>query len=333
MSKSTTKIALTLGDPRGVGPEIVADVLADAERTRRMAITVFGDPSILEEALRLRRHPRLSQLSCDIVAVTNDPEWRRWDDAHCGRYSRDYVARAVEFCLSDHASLVTAPIAKHRWKRASGQASGHTEYLAHLTGAPQVGMMMAGPRLRTVPVTIHLPLAEVPQILSIEKIVATAQLTNNFLKQHFTIKSPRLAVTGLNPHAGEQGELGGEELSIIYPAIVRLQEMGMNAKGPFAADAVFTHPGDYDAVICMYHDQALIPAKMLDYHRTVNVTMGLPFVRTSPDHGTAEDIAWQGRADAQHLRAAVDMAIQLSPSPGLQPPSPGGGDNLEGKLI
>lgn len=318
-----------MGDPRGVGPEIIAAWLAESSIADRATITIFGDPVILEEAARLCQAPPLSKWQVSIIAVTQDAHWRRWEDTQCGSHSRHYVERAVEFCLSEGAALVTAPINKFRWQLASGQPHGHTEFLQHLTHSPTVGMMMAGPRLRTVPVTIHAPLAQASELLTIEKIVTQTGLTHNFLQKHFNIQSPKIAVTGLNPHAGEGGTLGTEESSIICPAIQELRGKGCDVSGPFSADGLFARYSlplgggsgrggstlPYDAVVCMYHDQALIPAKMLDFRSTVNVTMGLPFVRTSPDHGTAEDIAWKNRADAQHLRAAVEMALTLiSPS-------------------
>ncbi len=300
MSRSMNKIAITMGDPRGVGPEIVALVATDPHFTSQAAITLFGDPIILDEAARLCKLLPVSKWDCTVVTVS---------DTHQGHISQQYVAHAVEFCMAEKAALVTAPINKYRW----GISHGHTEYLAQLTDSHNVGMMMAGPRLRTVPVTIHEPLTRVPGLLSIEKIVIQSELTIHFLQKYFKVAIPRIAVTGLNPHAGEQGNLGDEELSIIYPAIQQLQERGYDVAGPFPADGLFARTAQgYDAVICMYHDQALIPAKMLDFCNTVNVTMGLPFIRTSPDHGTAEDIAWQGKADAQHLRAAVEVAITLA---------------------
>ena len=302
-----------MGDPRGVGPEIIAALANDAKITSRVALTIFGDPAILDEAARLCQLPAVAHWPVEIVAVTHATHWRDWDDATCGTHSRQYVERAVEFCLSETTALVTAPINKYRWQQASGQSHGHTEFLQHLTHSPTAGMMMAGPRLRTVPVTIHAPIAQVPGLLSIDKIVTQTELTIYFLQKHLNIPTPKIAVTGLNPHAGEGGALGNEELSIIGPAIRRLQDKGHTVSGPFPADGLFADAAQgFDAVVCMYHDQALIPAKMLDFQNTVNVTMGLPFVRTSPDHGTAEDIAWKNRADAQHLRAAIEMALILS---------------------
>jgi len=310
------KIAITMGDPKGVGPEIVAAIASDFKRTHTSSITIFGDPSILKAAAETIHCTPIETWSCEIVAVSNDPDFRHWDDAQCGRLSRDYVTNAVEFCQVSGATLVTAPINKHRWRLASGKSTGHTEYLAHLTQTTDVGMMMACPQLRTVPVTIHTPLQQVSKNITVEKIIKCSILTNIFLKKHFKIKSPRLALTGLNPHAGEQGDLGQEEITTIIPAIAQLRQMGLDVSGPLPADGLFASlvagQVQYDTVICMYHDQAMIPVKALDFQNTVNITMGLPFIRTSPDHGTAEDIAWQGRANTQHMMAALEMALALN---------------------
>lgn len=314
------KIAVTMGDPRGIGPEIVAMIASDAALMRSATVTLFADPVILSEAASLHHLPPPATWACEIKALTQDSRWRDWSDTECGRWSRDAVAHAVEYCLSEGAALVTAPINKARWMLVSGESHGHTEFLAQLTHSPNVGMMMAGPRLRTVPVTIHEPLARVPGLLSIEKIVTQTELTLHFLQNHFKIIKPRIAITGLNPHAGEKGNLGPEELSIIGPAIQHLRDKGYDVSGPCPADGLFAkwasahgEPVEpYDAILCMYHDQAMIPVKMLDFQNTINITMGLPFVRTSPDHGTAEDIAWRRHADPLPMRAAVEMAITMT---------------------
>lgn len=309
--KLMNKLAITMGDPKGVGPEIVAMIAADAAFTRTAQLTLFADPVILTEAAALHHLPPPDAWNCEIKALTHDARWREWSDAECGRWSRDAVAQAVAFCLAENATLVTAPINKARWQLASGSPNGHTEYLQELTHSPVVGMMMASPKLRTVTVTVHVPLAQVPGLLSVEKIITLSELTISFLRRHFKIQNPRIAVTGLNPHAGERGNIGSEELSIIEPAIHQLRQDGHDVTGPLPADGVFAHATSYDAVICMYHDQAMIPVKALDFQNTVNVTMGLPFVRTSPDHGTAEDIAWQRKVNPQHMRAAVEMGLTL----------------------
>lgn len=301
-----------MGDPKGVGPEIVAAIASDPTLNLDTHLTIFGDPNILDAAAKVMKRPSIKEWTCDIVAVSSDPQWKEWKDDMCGRMSRDYVVQAVEYCQTNGAALVTAPINKHRCQLvANTQGYGHTEFLAGLTHTNTVGMMMAGPKLRTVPVTIHTPLSEVSHALTKEKIVTQCQLTHHFLQKHFNVKSPRIAVAGLNPHAGDQGSIGQEEIQIIRPAVTTLKADGFNVSGPYAADALFAHYSQYDAIVCMFHDQALIPTKMLDYRSTVNITMGLPFIRTSPDHGTAEDIAWQGCVDTQHMTAAVKMALSL----------------------
>lgn len=217
------------------------------------------------------------------------------------------------------AAVVTNPIAKKPLYDAGFAYPGHTEYLGHLaeraSGAPaQPVMMIAGPELRTVPVTIHVPLADVPRLLSAETIGETVEIVHAALQRDFGIPVPRLAVSGLNPHAGEDGALGGEDQTIIVPAIERLAAAGISVRGPLPADTMFHAEARarYDAAICMYHDQALIPAKMLGFDDAVNVTLGLPFIRTSPDHGTAFDIAGKGVARPSSLIAALKMAAEMA---------------------
>ncbi|GAB5508143.1 MAG: 4-hydroxythreonine-4-phosphate dehydrogenase PdxA [Rhizobiaceae bacterium] len=230
------------------------------------------------------------------------------------------IERAVALTLEGKAAaVVTNPIAKKRLYDAGFAHPGHTEYLAHLaeraTGhAVRPIMMIAGSDLRTVPVTIHVPLAEVPRLLSVEAIVETTRIVHSALRNEFGIAAPRIAVSGLNPHAGEGGSLGTEDGAIIAPAIEQLRNEGMNVSGPLPADTMFHAQArsGYDAAVCMYHDQALIPAKMLAFDEGVNVTLGLPFVRTSPDHGTAFDIAGKGIARPNSLVAALKMAAEMA---------------------
>jgi 4-hydroxythreonine-4-phosphate dehydrogenase len=214
---------------------------------------------------------------------------------------------------------VTCNIAKKPLYDGGFSFPGHTEYLAHLatlyTGKTTMPvMMLAGPDLRTVPVTIHIPLSQVPQALTTELIVATARITAADLRNRFGLGKPRLAISGLNPHAGEGGAMGNEDQDVIAPAIATLRAEGIDAFGPLPADTMF-HPrarAGYDAALCMYHDQALIPAKALAFDEAVNVTLGLPFIRTSPDHGTAFDIAGKGIARPDSLIAALKLAHQLA---------------------
>jgi 4-hydroxythreonine-4-phosphate dehydrogenase len=230
------------------------------------------------------------------------------------------IERAVADCLSGRASaVVTNPIAKKPLYEAGFRFPGHTEFLGHLaeraTGKPCLPvMMLAGPTLRTVPVTIHVPLAEVPGLLTTALIVSTARVVAADLASRFGIARPRLAVAGLNPHAGEDGGMGSEDIRVIGPAVAALRAEGIEAFGPLPADTMFHREAraGYDAAICMYHDQALIPVKTLAFDETVNVTLGLPFVRTSPDHGTAFDIAGRGAARPDSLIAALRLAATLA---------------------
>jgi 4-hydroxythreonine-4-phosphate dehydrogenase len=226
------------------------------------------------------------------------------------------IDRAVALAREGRAAVVaTNPIHKANLYSAGFAFPGHTEYLAHLAGGVgRVVMMLASPELRVVPVTIHVPLRRVPEILTCELVEETALIVEQALRRDFGIDRPRLAVAGLNPHAGEDGALGEEDGRVIAPAVARLRERGLDARGPLPADTMFHAEArrGYDAALCMYHDQALIPLKALAFDRGVNVTLGLPFVRTSPDHGTALDIAGQGIARPESLIAAIAMAAELS---------------------
>ena len=237
------------------------------------------------------------------------------DPAHAA-YVIAVIARAVGLVQSGAASAIcTAPIHKKALKDGAGFAfPGHTEFLAHLAGVGRVVMMLACPGLRVVPATIHIPLAEVPHALTARLLEDTIRLTRAGLIRDFGIAAPRLAVAGLNPHAGEGGAMGREEIDLIIPVLDRLRAEGFLLDGPKSADTMFhaAARSRYDAAIAMYHDQALIPVKTIDFAGGVNVTLGLPFIRTSPDHGTAFDIAGQGRADASSLIAALSMAADMA---------------------
>ena len=224
---------------------------------------------------------------------------------------------ATKFALSGVASgLVTAPVAKGALAAIGWEYPGQTEFLADACARPyrDAVMMLAGPSLRTVPLTVHVALAEVPALLSVELITHKARIVAAGLQRDFGIAQPRLAIAALNPHAGEGGQFGDEEARIIAPAIAALQAEGINAFGPVPGDALFTPRArtGYDAALCMYHDQALIPLKALEFDEGVNVTLGLPIIRTSPDHGTAYDIAGQGIADPGAMAAALVMAAEMA---------------------
>ena len=232
-----------------------------------------------------------------------------------GLAAAHYVEKGADLALSGTIQgLVTAPISKEALNLAGYKFPGHTEFLAHKAGHPPVVMMLAGPRLRVVLVTIHEALAKVPSLLTPERIVTTARITHQSLKQYFGMAEPRLAVSALNPHAGEAGLFGDEEKTIIEPAIQQAHHQGIRLSGPHPPDTLFFRAanGEFDAVVCMYHDQGLIPFKLLHFQDGVNVTLGLPFIRTSVDHGTAYDLAGKNQADHQSLRAAIRMASNMA---------------------
>jgi 4-hydroxythreonine-4-phosphate dehydrogenase len=252
------------------------------------------------------------------IGVTASAEPGR-PDASSAPAAISAIRRAVADVIAGAASaIVTNPVAKNVLYRSGFAEPGHTEFLAKLA-AEQTGvsampvMMLWSPELAVVPVTIHLPLAEVPKRITADLIVATGRVVARDLTRRFGIARPRLAVAGLNPHAGEEGALGEEDRAIVAPAVARLQAEGIDARGPLPADTMFHAAArkTYDAALCMYHDQALIPIKTLAFDHAVNVTLGLPFVRTSPDHGTAFDIAGTGRADPSSLIAALKLAARL----------------------
>jgi 4-hydroxythreonine-4-phosphate dehydrogenase len=230
------------------------------------------------------------------------------------------VLRAIDTAVADvragrAAALVTNPINKDALYQAGFRHPGHTEYLAELAGSPEPAvMMLAGRELRVVPVTIHLALRQAVETLTTAAIIHAGRIVDAALRRDFAIPSPVIAVAGLNPHAGESGGLGREDIDIVAPAVAALREAGIDARGPLAADTMFHAAARrcYDAALCMYHDQALIPIKMLDFDGAVNVTLGLPFIRTSPDHGTAFDIAGQGVARPDSLIAALRLAAGMA---------------------
>ncbi|MGC1429224.1 MAG: 4-hydroxythreonine-4-phosphate dehydrogenase PdxA [Albidovulum sp.] len=318
---SYAPIALSCGEPSGIGPEIA--VKARAHLGKEIEFFWMGDPAHLPEgslwqeiaapgdARQVPEH-LLPVLRHDFPAAAL-PGQPSYENAAA---VIDVIARAVQWVQSGTASaLCTAPIHKKALKDGAGFAfPGHTEYLAHLAGVKQVVMMLACTELRCVPATIHIPLADVPAALTEAGLTETIRITHAGLMRDFGIACPRIAVAGLNPHAGEGGAMGHEELRLIVPVLDRLRAEGLQIAGPLPADTMF-HPAArarYDAAICMYHDQALIPIKTLDFASGVNVTLGLPFIRTSPDHGTAFDIAGQDKADPSSLIAALILARDMA---------------------
>lgn len=319
-------LALTLGEPAGIGPEIALKARAALGST--LPFFVIGDPRLLPKGadVVLISHP---EAALDVPAgqlpvlahpfasgkvVPGQP-----DPAHAADVIA-VIARGVDLVKSGAASaLVTNPISKEALKRGAGFAfPGHTEFLASLCGVKDVVMMLASPDLRVVPVTIHIALADVPRHLTRDLILTTLRITARALRDDFGIKAPRLAVAGLNPHAGEGGLMGAEEIDLIAPALAEARVEGIICAGPLSADTMFhaAARARYDAAICMYHDQALIPIKTLAFDSGVNVTLGLPIVRTSPDHGTAFDIAGKGQANPSSLIAALRLAEQMAQNRG-----------------
>lgn len=324
-------LALTLGDPAGIGPDIA--LLAWARhRAELPPFVLVGDARVLAE------RARLLQIDIPFEEVTQP-------GAASGRFDRAFpvlpvpglgrvlpghpdeasapavrasIERAVALVQAGVArAVVTNPISKAVLYGAGFPFPGHTEFLAFLAGVatpPQPVMMLASPTLKAVPVTIHVPLKDVPSLLTHELILTTLEITARDLRRRFRVARPRLAVTGLNPHAGEEGTMGREESEIIVPAIEAARAKGLDVTGPHPADTLFHTAArkEYDVAICMYHDQALIPFKTLAFEEGVNVTLGLPFVRTSPDHGTAFALAGTGKANPRSLIEALKLASSMS---------------------
>jgi 4-hydroxythreonine-4-phosphate dehydrogenase len=313
------RIAISLGDPCGIGPEVVARALA--ARPDVDAI-VYGDTGVLARAAGAAGVP--APAAGRIRAVTDlspgdVPPGKPNDEG--GRAQLAYLAAATTAALAgEAAALVTAPISKHWIARAGFTFPGHTEYLASRAGVSEFAMMLAGPRLRVTVATTHVPLRDVARLLTADGIASAIWLTAEALARRFGIAAPRVAVAGLNPHAGEAGRFGDEEDRLVRPAIeaarARTGAAGVAAdiSGPHVPDVVFREAarGRFDAVVALYHDQGLIPLKLLHFDEGVNVTLGLPFARTSPDHGTAYDIAGSGRASAESFIAALDLAARIA---------------------
>ncbi len=318
-----------MGDPRGIGPEIILRALkvgASATTDGRTPLLQQATFSIYGDAQLFSNLPQQPG-KVELVPITHGPSELSWTDEECGHASILCLEEAVRDALHHKIdALVTAPICKAHIQKAGYDYPGHTEFLADKTDTPKVVMMMASPRLKVSLVTVHVPLKQVSKLMTEEKIFDTVRITFENLKMYWGISHPRIAVCGLNPHAGEQGLLGDEELSVIQPAVGRLKDYGYPVEGPGVPDAVFhqAYAGKFDAVVCMYHDQGLIPFKMLHFHDGVNVSLGLPIIRTSPDHGVAFDIVGKGVADPSSMIAAIELACQMvekkSQAGGLIPP-------------
>lgn len=283
------RVAITVGDPAGIGPEIATKAAADPRVLQACDPVIYGPPDG----------------SAFAPGVLN---------GEAGRAAHDVIVRAVSDAMNGTVQAVaTAPINKEAFRLAGLKWAGHTDLLAHLTGAKHVAMMFYSDRLIVVLATVHVPLAEVPRTLTEERLRTTIALAAEAVSR-FTKVPPRIAVAGLNPHAGEHGLFGGEEDAVIVPAIAACRAHGVDVTGPYPGDTVFVRAtrGEFDVVIACYHDQGLIPVKLIAFGRAVNVTIGLPIIRTSVDHGTAFDIAGKGVADPESMIAAVLLAARLA---------------------
>lgn len=327
MKPKRPTIGITMGDPLGIGPEILVKALNNIDLYQEAKLVVIGDIHALEQAMALLnvqlkintisrpdqgiyQHRTLDLISASDINL-NFKELKS-PNIETGIGMESYIIQGIQLAL-DHRidALVTAPITKTAMKLAGSKFHGHTELLADMTSTNNYAMMLAGQKLKVVLVTIHIPLAKVSNLLTTQSIIKTIRLTHSGLKKRFNIKSPRIGVAGLNPHAGEDKMFGSEESLVIKPAVSKAIQEGINVTGPLPPDTVFYQAVNdrYDAVVCMYHDQGLIPFKLIHFKDGVNTTLGLPIIRTSVDHGTAYDIAWKGIADPTSLIEAIKMAV------------------------
>lgn len=321
-----TVLAVSLGDPAGVGPELICEAWARREAERLPPFVAVGGAALLAAAAKARgldvpiAHISGIEEAANLFATALpvlgelDGEYRPGQPSRAGaELALASLTRATQLAVEGAAAgIVTGPIAKALLAEVGFDHPGQTEFVAAACGvaAEDAVMLLAGPRLRTVPMTVHCALADVPGLLSVDLIRSRATIVANGLRSDFGIANPRIAICALNPHAGEGGKFGDEEARLIAPAIAALQADGIDASGPHAADGLFSpHVRDsFDVAIAMYHDQALIPLKVLDFDQGVNMTLGLPIIRTSPDHGTAFGIAGKRQADAGATIAAIRMA-------------------------
>jgi 4-hydroxythreonine-4-phosphate dehydrogenase len=323
-------VAITMGDPCGIGPEIIAAALEDAAVFASAVPLVLGDRGAMEQAIALVGHGQRLRI-LDAGTMPQEPVAGEIYLQELSRLGREdmlygkptaasgeavfsYITVAARLCMTGQtAAMATAPINKAAMNLAGHNYPGHTELLAEMTGSTEFVMMLAGSRLRVALVTIHEPLAAVPHLVTFEKVLSTIVTTHKDVDRYFT-PQPRIAVLSLNPHASEGGMFGDHEARIIRPAIAAARDKGINASGPHSADTLFHFAanGNYDAVVCMYHDQGLIPLKLLHFDDGVNITLGLPIIRTSVDHGTAYNLAGTGAASPASMKAAILTAAAMA---------------------
>ncbi|MCQ9206350.1 MAG: 4-hydroxythreonine-4-phosphate dehydrogenase PdxA [Omnitrophica bacterium] len=319
-------VVITGGDPRGIGPEVILKALRKLPRTKKFIPLVIGDYEVFQNVARALKIDADSLIrpvgrAANFIDLNNfsRPAKKKFRsnnaDRLSGKASIEYILRAIVIVKSDRrASIVTAPINKAAINNAGYKWSGHTELFSDITGYKKITMMLTGGPLKVSLATRHLPLGEAVRELSKEKIITAAENTHYALKKFFRIRYPKIGIASLNPHAGESGLLGKEEGRVIRPAVAYLNKRIKGISGPFPADTLFykAYRKEFDAVVCMYHDQGLIPLKMVAFERGVNLTIGLPFIRTSPDHGTGFDIAGKGTADPSSMIEAIKLAVRLA---------------------
>jgi 4-hydroxythreonine-4-phosphate dehydrogenase len=330
MSDFRPNIAITMGDPAGIGPEVIVKALADPVLRRKAHFIIYGMNELLHYAADIAEfdvfwwrdqfNGRLRNYPHDVVVVDYDQYSMLGTAIRAA--SKMGGEASMRFCLDaiDAArgklvdAVVTAPIAKESWKLAGFHFPGHTELFAQRTGARRYAMMFTGGPLRVVLATVHMPLMGLWGKLNIGAVFQPIELFHQAFVEWFGIPKPRIAVCGVNPHASENGQFGDEEERIISPAILMARDQGIDVSGPYPPDTIFlkARDGQFDGVVAMYHDQGLIPVKLLAFDQAVNVTLGLPIIRTSPDHGTAFDIVGRNRANPGSMRAAIELAIDLA---------------------
>lgn len=325
------KVAITMGDPAGVGPEIIVKMFAKHDIYKYADVFVIGDlfPMLgaqrrISNKIAIRPVGDLNSLSQDhgIINLLDLRKIQTSDysigtsNAAAGKASFEYIKKSIELSLAEKIdAVVTAPINKHSLHMAGIKFPGHTEIFAKYTKTKNYAMMLMGDKLKVILATIHTAIKNVPGELSVKGLTTLIKLADRSLSRDFGIKKPAIAVCGLNPHAGEEGAFGDEEQKIILPAIKRSKSEGINVEGPYPADTLFNNVVNHkthDAVIAMYHDQGLVPLKLLSFDTGVNVTLGLPIIRTSPDHGTAYDIVGTGKAGEKSILAAFYTAIEMA---------------------
>ncbi len=328
--KSKLLIGITMGDPCGIGPEIILKALKSPSIRRIANYVIIGNKGVFDRTARSLKMPVTYQTISHLTKIddlkhpisllpvsgfNSNIMKQKSATAEGGEVSVQCVIKGINLAMCGHIdALVTAPICKEAIHLAGYGYPGHTEMLHIFSGAKRVVMIMVGGKLRVAFATTHIALKEVPQSITVEDVLGTIAITDSGLRQYFGLKMPRVAVCGLNPHAGEECLFGDEERRVIIPAIEKAKKKGIQCEGPVSADTVFYKAlkGVYDAVIAIYHDQGAIPLKLHAFETGVNITLGIPFVRTSPDHGTAYDIAGKGVANPRSMMEAIKMAVKMS---------------------